>query len=55
MKTTEFERRLAVLEYRQSGKFESGVILELPEKAYQPIYPPTPAKRLFREVLDTTP
>ena len=55
MKTTEFERRLAVLESRQSGKLESTITLTLPAKPYEPAYPATPVRRLFREVLDTTP
>ena len=51
MTRAELERRLALLEAFQRHE----IILELPEKRYEPAYPPNPVRRLFREVLDTTP
>jgi hypothetical protein len=55
MTKTEFERRIAALERQRLLLPESSIVLELPEKAYQPLYPAQPAaRRLYREIPDTS-
>ena len=51
MKPADIEKRLATLEARTALPL---LTLELPPKLYEPAYLPTPARRLFKEVLDTT-
>ena len=52
MKPIELEKRLAALESTRTA--EPLLVLTLPAKNYEPIYPPTPVRRLFKEILDTT-
>ena len=50
MTRREIEKRLALLEAFQQSDI---ITLELPPRRYEPAYPATPVRRLFKEILDT--
>ena len=51
MKPIELEKRLAALESTRTAL--PLLVMELPPRRYEPAYPATPVRRLFKEILDT--